>query len=155
MSKQPLNLSSITTYQSGVAQATANRMLQKRCDEALHVFGITKMQWLVIGTVLDAGKSGTRVSELAKKVDTTLSYLTNTINLLESKGMLQRHTQVDDVRSKIISINPTFIPLCSEIETTLRKALRSTLYDHINPDDLRTYIKVIYQIAGVEKHGKV
>ncbi len=52
------DLSDITTYQAGVAQAAMHRLLQKECDEYLHQFGISKMHWLIIGMVLDEGKNG-------------------------------------------------------------------------------------------------
>ena len=77
-----LDLGKITTYQAGVAQAAMHRVLQKLCDNILQPFGISKMQWLIIGTALDAGKHGVRISDLAAQLGTTMPYLTTTVNLL-------------------------------------------------------------------------
>ena len=143
------SLSSITTYQAGVAQAAMHRALQKRCDEILKPFGITKMQWLIIGTVLDAGPGGMRLSDLAGMLDTTLSYLTNTINLLESRGFVVRTDHGSDSRAKLITVSPEFSAQCAHIEATLRDGLRQTIYANVNQKDFQTYMKVLYQLKDV------
>ena len=144
-----MNISNITTYQAGVAQAATHRSLQKLCDDILKPFGISKMQWLIIGTVLDTGKKGIRVTHLAEKLGTTLPYLTTAINLLESKAILVRKDNNSDNRSKLVSINKAFVPLCVEIEATLRQALRDSIYAEIDPAEFRTYMKVLYQLSDV------
>jgi DNA-binding MarR family transcriptional regulator len=142
-------LGSITTYQAGVAQAALNRALQKRCDDILKPFGITKMQWLIIGTVLDAGPSGMRVSDLARTVGTTMSYLTNTINLLVSKGCLVRQNHGSDNRSKLVTVDPLFAPKCAGIEERMREGLRKTIYARVSRPDFLVYMSVIYQLRDI------
>lgn len=144
------DLSKVTTYQAGVMQAATHRLLQKHCDEILKQYGISKMHWLIIGTVLDAGSKGVRLTELAHTLGTTMSYVTTAVNLLESKGMLTRTSNDTDSRSKFIAINPTFVPKCNEIEETLRDALRKSIYAKISPADFRTYMKVLHQLSSVE-----
>ena len=146
LSASAVNLGDITTYQAGVAQAAMHRALQKRCDDILKPFGITKMQWLIIGTVLDAGDSGMRLSDMATQLGTTLSYLTNTINLLESRGFVDRRDHESDNRAKMIVIRPEFKDKCADIERTLREGLRKTIYANVNQKDFQTYIKVLYQL---------
>lgn len=130
-------------------QSTAHRLLQKHCDAVLKEYGISKMQWLVIGTVLDAGKHGARVTELAEKLGTTLPYLTTTINILESKQIVCRRENKKDSRSKLVIVDPAFIPQCKEIETVLRRTLRETLYAHIDPAEFQVYIKVLAQLSDI------
>lgn len=137
----------ITTYQAGVMQSAVHRSLQKHSDRILKPYGITRMQWLIVGTVLDSGKDGTRITELAEKLNTTLPYLTTTINLLQSKKILMRVHNSKDNRSKLIIIHPTFVRECEKIERTMRESLRKTLYREINPSDFTIYMKVIRQIA--------
>lgn len=144
------DLSSITTYQAGVIQAYMHRRLQKVCDEILRPFGISKMQWLIIGTVLDAGKDGIRLSDLAEKVGTTMSYLTNAVNLLESRGILVRRDNTQDTRSKLIVVDGRFKSKCNEIEVTLRDGLRKTIYSEVDPQEFRVYMKVMAKLATVE-----
>lgn len=141
----------LTTYQAGVMQATVHRSLQKYCDQVLNQYGISKSQWLVIGTVLDHGSTGIRLSELAKELDTTMAYLTNSINLLESKNILIRTVSRNDTRAKYVTVNPSFASQCKEIEETLRVSLRKLMYSNVNNDDFRIYMKVLHQIADFEE----
>ena len=130
-------------------QSTAHRILQKHCDAVLKEYGVSKMQWLIIGTVLDAGKRGARITELSEKLGTTLPYLTTTINILESKHMVRRIENKQDNRSKLITVDPAFVPQCEEIEMVLRRTLRETVYAHIDPIEFRTYIKVLAQLSDI------
>jgi DNA-binding MarR family transcriptional regulator len=145
------DMSTITTYEIGVIQAHAHRQLQKYSDEILARFGITKMQWLVVGTVLDAGAKGVRISDLAKKLGTTLPYLTNTVNLLESKQILARNDHSADSRAKLVTVDKGFKSNCAEIEKVLRQALRESLYVGIDPKDLDTYVRVLYKLAKLKQ----
>ncbi len=147
------NLSKITTYQAGVQQASTHRILQKHCDSILKPYGISKMHWLIIGTVLDSGKKGMRITELADTLNTTMSYITTAVNLLESKKMLVRKDSSTDNRSKLISISPGFVRKCAEIETTLRTGLKKSIYAKIDEDDFLIYMKVMYQLSLVDKNS--
>ena len=136
----------ITTYVAGAAQASMHRNLQKICDSILEPYGISKMQWLIIGCIYDAGSAGIRTSDLARKLDTTISYLTTSINLLVSKGILVRTENDNDFRSRMISVTPSFAAKCDEIEQTLRDGLRQTIYATVDPADFKVYMKVLFQL---------
>lgn len=139
----------LTTYQAGAIQASVHRVLQKQCDLILKPYGITKMHWMIIGHVFDAGKAGIRNSDLSASLGTTIPYITTAINLLESKGYLLRKGNVEDGRSKLITINPTLIPKCYEIENTLREGLRESVYAKVDPADFEIYMKVMYQLHSM------
>jgi DNA-binding MarR family transcriptional regulator len=144
------DLSNITTYQAGAMQAYVNRKLQKICDDILRPYNITKMQWLIIGTVLDSQHEGIRISDLAEKLGTTISFLTTTINLLEARDILERLDNTADTRSKLIVVKEGYIPVCKEIEATLRDGLRKTIYAKIDPKEFRVYIKVLSELSLVD-----
>ena len=148
------DLSTITTYQAGILQASTHRILQKHCDTILKKYGLSKMQWLIIGTVYDSGKKGIRLTDLAKKLDTTMSYITVTINLLHSMGVISRKENGIDSRSKLVSIDKDFMPKCAEIEKTMRESLRKSLYVHIKPEDLKVYLRVLYQLTALDKNNR-
>ena len=141
-------ISNITTYQAGIMQATMNRALQKEYDTVLKPYGITKMHWLIIGTVLDAGRGGIRLTELSQVINTTMSYVTTAVNLMESKGMIVRTDSEFDSRSKMISINESFAPKCAEIEASLRDSLRKTIYAKIDSAEFKIYMKVMHQLSS-------
>lgn len=141
------DLSKTTTYQAGIAQATMHRKLQKFCDDVLEPYGISKMQWLIVGTVLDHRSTGIRVSDLADIIGTNLPYMTNTVNKLEDKKILARVDNQLDNRSTFITITPAFAPKCKKIEATLRDALRQKVYAGVSFEDFRVYMKVLYILA--------
>ncbi len=144
-----MNLSNITTYQAGAAQASMHRLLQKVSDDILKPYGISKMQWMVIGTALDAGDTGIRISDLAETLGTTISYITTTINYLVARDILIRVSNKKDSRSKLVTVNPNYKNRCKEIESALRIGLRSYIYSHINQIDFETYMKVLYQLQQI------
>jgi len=151
MSVDNLKLGNISTYQAGVVQAALHRSLQKICDDALRPFGISKMQWMIIGTVSDAGPAGVRLSDLAETVGTTIPYLTTTVNLLESKGYLVRNDNTKDSRSKLVAVSPTIHHQIEEIEAAVRDGLRKSIYADIDPAEFQIYMKVMYRLSELGK----
>jgi DNA-binding MarR family transcriptional regulator len=148
------DISNITTYQAGILQAATHRILQKKCDVILKPYGLSKVQWLLIGAVLDAGKDGIRLTDLSKTLDTTISFITVAVNLLVAKGILSRTDSESDSRSKLVTVNESFMDSCEEIEGTLREALRKELYANITRDELKTYMKVLYLITESDKSSR-
>ena len=149
-SNQPkINLAQITTYQSGIAQASAHRVINRVVSDYLLEHGISAMQWFTIGTIFDAGEKGIRLSDLMKKLQTTLPYITNTVTLLESKGIVQKVSHAGDSRIKLVSITPKYRRTVRQIEAGLRDHLRQTLYneDDISRQELQDYITVVYKIT--------
>lgn len=112
------------------------------------------MQWFTIGIVLDSGKTGIRISDLAKKLGTTLAYMTNTVNSLESRQILDRNANTDDARNKQISVRPAYIKQCYAIERHLRASLRELLYQEIAPEELAVYVSVLYKITSLDTAKK-
>lgn len=144
------DISQITTYQSGIAQASAHRLINRFVTDHLLAYGLTPMQWFAIGYVYDCAEAGCRLSDLARKLDTTLPYITNTIALLESKGIITKVTHSGDSRSKLVSITPSYRATVEEIESGLREQMRKKLYseDKITRDELQAYIHVLYKIIN-------
>jgi DNA-binding MarR family transcriptional regulator len=149
-SQSPKNdISQITTYQSGITQAAAHRAINRIVSDYLLEHGLTAMQWFTIGTIYDSGDKGIRLSDLMRKLHTTLPFVTNTVSMLESKGIAQKVTHADDSRIKLVSITLSYKPTVEQIETELRDRMRETLYDAdgISRKELQDYISVLYKIV--------
>ncbi len=142
------DISQITTYQSGIAQAAAHRAINRTVTDYLLAYGLTPMQWFAIGMIYDASPAGLRLSDLARALDTTLPYITTKIALLESKGIVQKTTHKGDSRIKLVAIVPAWQETIEEIELGLRERMRQELYSEVNlsRDELSTYIHVLYKI---------
>ena len=146
-----MDISSITTYQAGVAQSSAYRNLNKLFSAMLKTYDLTSMQWFVLGTIYDAGTDGIQLTQLSTKLQTGLPFITNTINLLESKNMVERRGSPTDSRSKLVVITEAFAPTCKQIEQDLENRINKTLYGDIAPADLKTYVKVLTKISNLKE----
>ena len=145
-----LDLSKLTTYQVGGLEAAAYRSVRAFKDALLKHYGISSMQWFIIGAVLDAQPQGLRITDLSTRLDTTLGFMTNSVNLLESKGILVRIEHSKDNRSKLVTINKRFVPTCKKIEDELRAELRKAIYAHLTPEELKAHIKVLSLLASLD-----
>lgn len=147
------DISQITTYQTGVMQSTAHRILGRIKTEYLSQYGLTSMQWFVIGHVYDTGEAGIRLNDLMKILDTTMPFITTIVNLLETKGILHKVSDTKDSRVKIAILNANYRSTVEEIEDGLREELRARLYreDHISRQELQTYISVLAKINLANK----
>ncbi|OGL22343.1 hypothetical protein A2707_03385 [Candidatus Saccharibacteria bacterium RIFCSPHIGHO2_01_FULL_45_15] len=147
------DISQITTYQSGVMQSSAHRLLTRIKTEYLSQYGLTSMQWFVIGYVYDSGASGMKLNDLMKTLDTTMPFVTSIVNTLEHKGILNKVSDLNDSRVKIAILSPSYRSTVEEIEHGLREELRARLYreDNISREELSTYINVLYKIVQSDK----
>jgi DNA-binding MarR family transcriptional regulator len=116
----------------------------------LKEYSLTSMQWFVLGTIYDAGAEGIQLTQLSAKLQTGLPFITNTINLLESKGMVERRSSQTDSRSKSVAITEEYRIICERIESDLREKMRKSVYGTIKPEDLQIYIKVLYQLSQLK-----
>jgi DNA-binding MarR family transcriptional regulator len=142
------NLAQISTYQAGVVQSQAHRRLKKEVSSFLKPHGLSMMEWFAIGLVRDSEHSGIRLTELADQLQTTLPYTTNLVNGLMYKGFIERNSDKSDARAKQLKVSESVIKKCDDIENDLRDKMRDLIYSNITPEDLSTYIKVLYIIAS-------
>jgi DNA-binding MarR family transcriptional regulator len=144
------DMSLITTYQSGIAQASAHRVINRVVSDYLIRYDITAMQWFIIGYVHDAGEAGVTLTELGNVLGTSFPYTTNTINLLEHKGIINKKVHAEDSRTKLVTVNKEHEAMVNDIEEGLREELRKKLYntDNISREELQTYIRVLYKIIA-------
>lgn len=142
-----MDIRSVSTYQAGVAQAAAMRATNRLFAKLLREHDLTSMQWFIIGTIYDAGEDGITLTHLSERLQTGLPFITNTINLLETKGIVIRRGSPTDSRSKCVSIASHFREQCMRIEQTLRQKLREAVDPKISRKDLETYLKVLKQLS--------
>lgn len=145
----PKSLGDITTYQSGVVQSAAIRKLNRFTGEFLEEYDLTTMEWFIIGTVYDAGENGISLTNLKQKLGTTMPFITTSVNTLLKKGALIKSADKNDARTKIVAITPSYRPTCMEIEKYLRARMRELFYSNITPEELRTYVTVLYKMSDL------
>lgn len=146
-----MDLSTVSTYHAGILQSKAHRSLKNLVNGLLEKYDLTMLQWFILGLVHDAGKKGIRISDIAQQLDTTLAFVTNHINLLETRQLVHRSVDESDTRVRIVVLAPGSKAKVEAIEKDLRKVMRSAIYDAIDPKEFSVYIKVMTQLAMVDK----
>lgn len=141
------SVSELKTYQVGAIESAAHRAMRQHKDELLAEYGLTGIEWYIVGAIADSGKDGIRLTDLAVIIGTTLGFLTKTINLLEAKGMVVRQANAKDARSSYIVLHKDYRKTCDEIEAALRTKLRESIYSLITPAELKTYISVMERFS--------
>ena len=148
-STPPSDNSRLCSYRSGVAQASASRIINREISDYLAKFDLTAMQWFIIGTVHDAGPSGIRLTDLADQIHTSFPYITNVVLLLESRGIAQKTNHETDNRVKFVSITPSYRARIDEIENGLSDYLQNNFFakSGISLDELRNYTAFLAKIT--------
>ena len=88
-----------------------------------------------------------RPNSLAHQLDTSLAFVTTTLNVLEAKNIVSRANHTQDNRAKIVRLTPEFEPKVAIIEEELSTKLCGWLVPAVGREDLTTYIKVLGKIA--------
>jgi DNA-binding MarR family transcriptional regulator len=140
-------LSEFTTYQAGVLQARAYRNLREFMASELKQYGYTMMEWSLVGLVYDyTAEGGARVSQLAKLLDVETSLVTNMLNVLEGKGLIERIVDEKDKRARrVISTRKSEADV-KKIEKVLRKDMK-TWMGVVSPRQLLGYVKTLQKLA--------
>lgn len=142
-----MRLSTTPTYRSAVTQSRANRAFKAKMSHLLKQHNVTMMQWTIIGLVGDAQKDGLRISDLASELDTSMAFITTTVNMLEAKGIVQKTSHERDSRAKIVRLSDDFRPKVAAIEADLNAHIQKWLTEKVNAKDLATYFAVLNTIA--------
>ena len=143
-------LSELTTYQVGAIESAAHRSLRQYKDSLLSEYGITGIEWYLIGTVADTGTKGARITDLAEVLGTTLGFMTKTVNLLEAKAILLRRANAKDARSNHVIVSPKYRKTTLKIEAHLRSELRKSVYGLVTREELLTYIRVMEKFSKIK-----
>ena len=145
-----MKLPDATTYHNTLTQARAHRALKTKLSYFLRPHNLTMMQWAIVGSLHKAGETGMRVSDLAAQLDTSLAFVTTTLNVLEAKNIVKRDHHAQDNRAKVVRITEDFKPKVAVIEQEVATKLRDWLIPAVGRDELETYINVIHKIAVLE-----
>lgn len=140
----------LTTYHNTLTQARAHRIIKTKLSYFLRPHNLTMMQWAIVGSLYKAGDTGMRVSDLANQLDTSLAFVTTTLNVLEAKGIVERASHAQDNRAKVVHLTNDFTPKVAIIEKEVATKLSEWLMPVLGRDQLDTYLVVIHKIANAD-----
>jgi DNA-binding MarR family transcriptional regulator len=137
----------ITTYQTVIAQARAYRKVRSFMDVTLKPYNLTITEWLIIGTSIDAGPTGIRISELAKKLGVEMPVVTNLVHKATNTGWLRRIEDPVDKRARRVVMTHAGLEKACDIEGELKKATAPWLKD-IDAVSMKGFYEVISELSG-------
>ena len=144
-----INLALISNAQAGIVEAAVHRRLQKVFASFLQAHNMAAMEWFVIGYLHERGNvQKVLISDIAKDLQTTMPYMTNLLNSLESKGLIEKVGHESDSRTKLVKILPKAEAVYQVIESDLRAKLRSFIYGKVSQEDFSVYVKVLHSLAS-------
>lgn len=143
----------LTTYHNTLTQARAHRIIKTKLSYFLRPHNLTMMQWAIVGSLYKSGATGMRVSDLANQLDTSLAFVTTTLNVLEAKGIVERASHAQDNRAKVVHLTKDFMPKVDPIEAEIATKMRDWLMPVLGREQMETYLTVIHKIANSEQEA--
>ncbi len=136
----------ITTYQTVIAQARAYRKVRSFMDKTLKPYDLTITEWLIIGTAIDAGPTGIRISEIAKALGVEMPVVTNLVHKATNTRWLRRIKDPEDKRARRVVMTHMGLEKACDIEGELKKATAPWLKG-ISADSIKGFYDVITELA--------
>ncbi|WP_017903314.1 MarR family transcriptional regulator [Pseudomonas asplenii] len=137
-------------HRFGMQLAQMSRGWRAELDRRLAGLGLSQARWLVLLHLARFSEAPTQ-RELAQSVGVEGPTLARLLDSLETQGLVQRHSVVEDRRAKKIVLCAPARPLIEQIET-IATALRHELFEGVDEEDLRISMRVHSRIlANLEK----
>jgi DNA-binding MarR family transcriptional regulator len=145
------NPSLISTYNTGLVQTKAYRTLQAETKRLLQPYGITTVEWAMLGVLYD-NPNGLRFLPLAEVLGVEQSFVTVLTAKLKKKGLVQVVIDEHDRRHKWILLTSSAKPFVKKVEKVVRNGVRPILGD-LTRKDILTYLKVLERIVDYSEKG--
>jgi len=133
------------TYQAGLLQAKAYRILRERTKEALLEYEINDIDWSILGLLYDQPEQTPK--QLAEALSVKVPFITKTCQNLMSKNLIEKINHDQDGRSFYFHLTKSGNSLVKKIEPKLLKSM-SSLLKPLSPNQLRGYIKTLEKITA-------
>ncbi|HWT68725.1 MAG TPA: MarR family transcriptional regulator [Pseudomonas sp.] len=137
-------------HRFGMQLAQMSRGWRAELDRRLAGLGLSQARWLVLLHLARFDQAPTQ-RELAQSVGVEGPTLARLLDSLESQGLVQRQSVLEDRRAKKIVLCTPARPLIDQIET-IANQLRHELFQGVDEADLKTCMRVHGHIlANLEK----
>jgi MarR family transcriptional regulator for hemolysin len=130
-----------TTYRVGLLQAKAFRILKQRTNEALSQFGITSIEWALLGLLADHENMNMR--DVAAELGVEAPYVTEMVKRLNDKDFITLTRDTVDTRVKNLSLTKEGATFVKETELVVRNAMRHMAHG-LGVSDLLGYINFLF-----------
>jgi len=133
-------------HRFGMQLAQMSRGWRAELDRRLAGLGLSQARWLVLLHLARFEDAPTQ-RELAQSVGVEGPTLARLLDSLETQGLVQRQSVMEDRRAKKIVLRAPALPLIEQIET-IATQLRLELFDGVDEADLKVCMRVHGHILG-------
>lgn len=139
-----------TTYESGLLQAKAYRLLKNYTSAILAPYNLTTAEWALLGHLYDTGEL--KLREIASLLSVEAPLVTNMVDQLEKNGYAKRINHPTDRRARYVTLTDKGRKSIPEIEKVVKKAVKKMLKG-VSILDLLAYMRVVRHIVeNTEAH---
>jgi len=103
-------------------------------DERLKPLELTQTHWVTLHNINKLPPEQSQI-QLAKAIGIEQPSLVRTLDQLEEKGMITRHTCANDRRAKRIKLTEEAAPIINQMETVIEETRREIVFG-ISPKDI-------------------
>jgi DNA-binding MarR family transcriptional regulator len=141
-----LALKHSTTYNVGLLQAKAYRILRKETTIALKGTGISTIDWAFLGLLYESKNIGMRSKDAAAELGTKPPFITERSKVLEKKGLIVVKEHETDARTNVICITEKGRVFLKQTEKKVREHMERTIKG-ISRSDILSYLAVLNGIV--------
>lgn len=142
-----MDLQSVTAYQACLVHARADRNFRGLVANALHPFGLTKNEWLLLAVVSEAPDIGYGMKELADMLDVGMPHVTALLTKLDTQKLVIQKSVPEDKRRRFLLVTKKGSKLLHEIDAVIRDDLRNYLGD-MSREQVVNYYSVVFLLAN-------
>jgi DNA-binding MarR family transcriptional regulator len=113
--------------------------------EAQHGLSLSGLE--LLGRLAASENRHLRLSELATACGLSLSRISRIVDLLESRGLVERKTCESDARAVEAHLTPAGLALTREAQATHFESVRTRFFDELGPDEIQTLAEVFSRFA--------
>ena len=134
-----------TSYRIGLLQAKAYRILKQRTTLVLAPFGISTIEWALLGLLADT--KGLRMKQLADELGVEAPFVTTMVQQLQKKLLVHLELNELDKRVKTLALTNEGKRFVTETEPQVRSAMRPIIQG-AGVTDLLGYVSILELIIA-------
>jgi DNA-binding MarR family transcriptional regulator len=143
-------LNQTKSYEIGMSDMLCSRKLNSLRQQVLAAYGLTGMEWFVLGLIYDAHKAGgIRITELATQFEVKSTYITALVNELKQKNLVNAYVDKEDARARLVVVTKKGMEQIPVIDRELQSATEKLLADKVDAKDLAAFLRTIKKIASI------
>lgn len=144
-----IDINNLKGYSSGLLQGKAYRVLTTSLTRTLAVEDLAIPEWKLLGQLHDHGAM--KLADLADRLSVEAPLVTTLIDRLEKKQLVERESDPDDKRAKIITITKAGRDMVLRLEPPVRETMKGLLAG-VSKMDALAYLRVLEAIVNNGSH---